>query len=114
MITLNNVSLPSPASLSVRTSLQGGTTAYNALGQLVQDGMRQKRTIEVSWVRLPESQLAVISGAVAEGFISCTYPDPLLGNRTMVCRVTGHSAQLWRYQAEGSAWADVRITLEEQ
>lgn len=114
MITLQNQSLPAPSSLSVRVSLQGGTAQYNTLGALVQDGMREKRTVEIAWSRLPAADLARLRQALTGGFLSCVYPDPLLGSRTMQCRCVSHSARVFRCEAGTPLWADVTLTLEEQ
>lgn len=115
MITLNELQLPSPAALRVKVTPQAGTAQYNTLGEMVQDGMREKRTVEIQWTRMPPGRLAALDSALDfSGFIACTYPDPLKGSRTMNCRVTGHSARIFRYQDGTPAWADVKITLEEQ
>lgn len=114
MITLSSLSLPSPASLSVHASLQGGAAQYNTLGQLVQDGMQEKRTVEILWTRLSASILSQLAQALQGGFLTCVYPDPLLGERTMRCRCASHSARVFQYLDGAPVWADVKITLEEQ
>lgn len=114
MITIGSLSLPSPSSLAVRVTLQGGTAQYNTLGVLVQDGVREKRTVDIAWNHLPAASLAQLSQALTGGFLTCGYPDPLLGSRQMSCRCTGQSAQVYRCQNGAPQWADVRITLEER
>ena len=114
MITIGSLSLPSPSSLAVRVSLQGGTAQYNTLGVLVQDGMREKRAVDILWNHLPVSSLALLSQALTGGFITCVYPDPLLGSRQMSCRCTAQSARVYRCENGAPQWADVRITLEER
>ena len=114
MITLQSLPLPSPAALSVKTALRGGTAQYNTLGELVQDGMKEKRTVEISWRSLPSSALGQLAEALSGGFLQCTYPDPLLGTRTMSCQCTQHCARVYRVQDGAAQWADVSVTLEEQ
>ena len=114
MITLQNQSFPAPSSLSVRVSPQGGTVQYNTLGNLVQDGVREKRTVEILWARLPLNDLTRLGQILTGGFFSCTYPDPLLGSRTMQCRCASHSARVFRCEAGTPLWADVTLALEEQ
>lgn len=115
MISLNDVSLPSPTGLSVRVRPQAGTAQYNTLGQLVQDGFRDKRTVKIAWTRMDGAALRALAAQLsAGGFFSLTYPDPLSGSRTMTCRATDQSARVWRYENGDPAWADVTLTLEEQ
>lgn len=115
MIQINDVALPAPASLSVQIIPQAGTAQYNTLGQLVQDGMKEKRTVEISWTRMPGDTLAALSGVLeAGGFFTVVYPDPLSGQRRMTARITDRFARVSRYQAQEIQWADVRLTLEEQ
>ena len=115
MITLNDLSLPAPSSLSVQVSPQGGTVHYNTLGHLLQDGMREKRTVDIAWARFPGAMLSQLDAALSfSDFMTLTYPDPLKGQRTMRCRSTRHSAQVYRFSGGQAVWADVKITLEEQ
>ena len=115
MISLNNVSLPAPTGLSVRVRPQAGTAQYNALGDLVQDGFRDKRTVEIAWSRMPASTLRSLAQLLsAGGFFTLVYPDPLSGSREMRCRATEQSARVWRYAEGEPKWADVALTLEEQ
>ncbi len=114
MITLQSILLPSPAALAVKTALQGGIAQYNTLGNLVQDGMKEKRTVEISWRSLPAASLGRLAEALSGGFLQCTYPDPLLGSRTMSCRCTQHCARVYRAQDGAPQWADVSVTLEER
>lgn len=115
MITLNSVSLPSPSGLAVRVRPQAGTAQYNTLGELVQDGFRDKRTVEITWSRMPASTLQSLAALLAAGgFFTLVYPDPLSGSREMRCRATEQSARVWQYQNGAPQWADVALTLEEQ
>lgn len=115
MITLNQLTLPAPSSLSVRVRPQGGIAQYNTLGQLVQDGFFDKRIVTVAWARMPGETLEALSALLADGgFFTLTYPDPLSGSRAMSCRVTDRSASVYRYQNGAPLWADVSLTLEEQ
>lgn len=115
MITLNDLSLPSPSSLSVSVSPRGGTSQYNALGQLVQDGMRDKRTVEICWRHMPGDQLAELSALLNQGgFFTLVYPDPLDGKREMRCCLHKQWAQVWQYRNDVPIWAQVQLTLEEE
>ena len=115
MISINQVSLPSPASLSVRTAIKGGTAQYNTMGQLVQDGMKKKRQVEIIWNRMPASFLSALAQLLEENdFLSLIYPDPLQGQRLMECRVLEHTARAWRYENGQTQWADVKLSLEER
>ncbi|MBQ9263743.1 MAG: hypothetical protein IJ189_05970 [Clostridia bacterium] len=114
MITIHETLLPSPTALSVRVTLQAGTAQYNTQGNLVQDGMREKRTVDIAWTRMSLDDLSSLAEAMADPFFDCAYPDPLLGNRTMRCRCTGKSASVFQYRDGVPVWADVKITLEEQ
>jgi len=114
MITLADVSLPAPSSLSVSVSLQGGSTQFNTLGERVQDGVREKRTVDISWRCLSAETLASLSQALNGDFLSCSYPDPLLGPRTMTCRCSRQSARVYRCPDSTPQWADVNLTLEER
>ena len=115
MITLNGVSLPSPATLSVRVTPQAGTAQYNTLGQTVLDNLRDKRTVEIGWSRMTGDALASLANLLSPGgFFTLVYPDPLSGSRTMTCRVREQAARVYQYQNEQPLWADVRLTMEEQ
>jgi len=115
MICLNGQSLPAPSSLSVRVSPQAGTAQYNTLGQLVQDGMRDKRTVEIAWVRMDAAALGILAAQLnAGGFMTLTYPDPLLGSREMSCHVREQSARVYRLQGGAPQWADVTLIMEER
>lgn len=114
MITISGITLPAPSSLAVSVTQRGGSAQYNTLGELVQDGMKEKRTVDVSWRCLPAASLTLLSQALQGGFISCAYPDPLLGARSMTCRCTRHAARVYRVQENAPQWADVTLTLEER
>lgn len=114
-MTLNGLALPSPASLSVRVAPRSGTAQYNTLGQLVQDGIRDKRTVEITWTRMDSAALSALSALLNEGgFFTLIYPDPLSGSREMSCRAKEHSARVRRMQSGAPLWADVTLTLEER
>ena len=115
MLQLNGVSLPPPSSLSVRVMPRAGTAEYNSLGNLVQDGVKEKRTVEIGWVRISLADLAVLAAQLSPGgFITLTYPDPLSGSREMHCRAAGQSARVYRCRDGAPQWADVTLTLEER
>ena len=115
MISINGVSLPSPTALTVRVTPQAGTAQYNALGQTVLDNLRDKRTVDVAWSRLSAAALAALESLLSPGgFFTLVYPDPLSGSREMTCRVREQAARVWRYENGAPAWADVKLTLEEQ
>lgn len=114
MIQLNGVSLPAPASLAVRIQPRAGTTDYTTLGTLVQDGVREKRTVEIGWRRLSGADLSLLANQLNGGFFTCTYPDPLAGAKTIRCRAVDQSARVYQYKDGAPLWADVKITLEEQ
>ena len=114
MITLNNIVLPSPSALSVTVTPQAGTSQYNSLGLLVQDGVKNKRTVSLSWARMAASSLTELTELLAAGdFCTLTYPDPLSGSREMACRVREQSARVWRCDG-APQWADVKLILEER
>ncbi len=114
MITLNNIVLPSPSTLSVTVTPQAGTSQYNSLGLLVQDGVKSKRTVALSWARMASAALASLSSVLAgNDFFTLVYPDPLSGSREMACRVREQSARVWRCDG-APQWADVKLILEER
>ena len=115
MISINGVTLPSPTALAVKSEPKAGTTQYNTLGQLVQDGMRDKRTVEITWKRMAGESLAALAQLLSEGgFFTLIYPDPLSGRREMQCRAAEQSAKVYQYQDGTPLWADVKLTMEEQ
>ena len=114
-LRINGISLPTPSALSVETFRAGGTSQYNLLGELVQDNMRCKRRIRISWALLGPQGLAALSGALSgQGFLSCTYPDPLDGETTISCFCAGQSSEVFRCTDDGTAWKAVEIILEER
>ena len=115
MISLNGIVLPSPSNLMVRCMQKGGTAQYNSLGQLVQEGMQEKRHVEIIWNRLPASVLAQLAQSLhAGGFFPLVYPDPMAGNKEISCCASEYSARVWQYQDGKAAWADVKLSLEER
>ena len=115
MIRLNGIAFPSPSNLLVRCTPKGGVAQYNSLGQLVQEGMQEKRHVEIIWNRLPGSVLSQLAQILnAGGFFSLVYPDPMAGNREMSCYASEHSARVWQYRDGQAAWADVKLAVEEQ
>lgn len=114
MIRINNVLLLSPSTLSVQSTLQGGSARYNALGKMLLDGRREKRRVEIGWARLSASELAALSGALTEGFVTLSYPDPLAGQRQMECLVTEKEAQVWRMEQSAAYWAQVKLRFDER
>ena len=115
MILINDLSLPAPASLSVKIEPRTGVSQYNTLGQLVQDGVREKRTVEIAWTRMAAATLNQLAALLSPGgFFSLSYPDPLSGARVMSCRVMGQSARVCQYRNGAPLWADVQLILEEQ
>lgn len=115
MVRINGTQLPAPTALTVKVEPKAGTMQYNTLGQLLQDGMREKRTVEISWVRIAGSALAALAQQLsAGGFFTLTYPDPLSGEREMRCRVAAQCARVEAYRDGAPRWADVKLTLEEQ
>lgn len=115
MITLNGQALPAPSALSVRVTPQAGSARYNTLGQLVQDGMRDKRAVTLRWTRMESVTLEALAALLsAGGFLTLTYPDPLSGSRQMTCRAREQSARVWHWENGSARWADVTLTLEER
>ena len=115
MITINNVSLPSPTFLSVRVLPQAGTVRYNTLGQTIVDNMKEKRRVEIGWNRMTGAALSSLANLLsAGGFFTLVYPDPLSGSRSMTCRTREQSARVYQYQDGVPLWADVKLTMEEQ
>ena len=115
MITLNDVSLPSPTFLSVRVSSRAGSIQYNTLGQTILEGMKDKRTVEIGWTRMTGAALMSLANLLsAGGFFTLVYPDPLSGSRTMSCWAREQSARVYQYQNGVPLWADVKLTMEEQ
>lgn len=115
MISINGLSLPSPHAMTVQVEQKGGASQYNALGQLVQEGVRDKRTVEITWRRMAGDQLLRLSQVLeAGGFFTLVYPDPLSSRREMICCVKRQSARVWQYRQDMPEWADVQLTLEEQ
>ena len=114
MIQINSLSLPSPGSLSVQVELRGGSGQYNALGQWVMDGAREKRRVDISWPRMAGEHLTALAAELQQGgFFTLSYPDPLLGRREMCCRLTRQGARVWQYRDDTPLWADVQLILEE-
>lgn len=115
MITINGLSLPTPHALSIEVMPRGGSSQYNALGQLVQEGMLDKRIVEITWRRMAGNMLALLAGVLHQGgILRLSYPDPLSGTREMECFLKRHSARVWQYCNGVPGWADVQLTLEEQ
>ena len=115
MIILNGLSLPAPTALFVRVAPQCGVSEYNTLGQLVQDGVFQKRSVEITWTRMSGVSLGLLAQKLNEGdFFTLSYPDPLSGSREMRCRLTAQSARVYQYRDGVPTWADVKLMLEEQ
>ena len=115
MLSINGISLPSPTSLSVQVISRGGSTQYNVLGQMVRDGAREKRVLQIAWSRMTADQLSVLSSLLESGqLLTLSYPDPLAGRREMSCFAADRSARVWQYRDGVPAWADVKLTLEEQ
>ena len=115
MISINGLSMPSPHALTVPIAKKGGISQYNALGQLVQEGMQDKRTVEITWRRMAGDQLLALSRVLAAGgFFTLIYPDPLSSRREMICCLKGQTARVWQYQQDMPQWADVQLILEEQ
>ena len=115
MLQINQLALPAPSSLTVLTKTKAGVAKYNAQGQLVMDGVRQKRQVEISWTRMAATALSQLAGELEPGgFLTLTYPDPLEGGKQISCYVTERSARVWQYQNGAAAWADVVLKLEER
>ncbi|MBQ6803266.1 MAG: hypothetical protein IJP04_01290 [Clostridia bacterium] len=115
MLSINDVVLPSPHSLSVKITPKTGSTQYNTRGQLLQDGVQEKRTVEIVWVRLNQDDLSLLAGQLNPGgFFTCNYPDPLKGQTEITCRLSGQQATVYHYQPAAPLWADVKLILEEQ
>lgn len=114
MISINDTSLPTPASLSVHVTMQTGSVHYNALGQMLLDGRKEKRKVEIGWARLGSQELTALSSLLTGGFITLSYPDPLAGQREMEGLVTEKDARVWRFENNQAAWADVKLTVEER
>ena len=94
---------------------KAGVAKYNTLGQLVTDGVQQKRQIEIRWTRMAATAIALLFQELeAGGFCTLVYPDPLEGNKQISCHVTERSARVWQYQNGAAAWADVALKLEER
>ena len=115
MISINGTPLPSPTALAVKVEPKAGSAQYNTLGQLLQDGMREKRTVEIAWARMAGEALAGLTRLLsAGGFFTLTYPDPLSGSREIRCRAAEQSARVGEYRDGAPLWADVKLTMEEQ
>lgn len=115
MLQINQLTLPAPSSLLVQVKSRAGVSKYNAQGQLVMDGVQQKRLVEIRWTRMAASALAQLAQELESGgFFTLSYPDPLSGPQQISCYATERSARVWQYQNGNAAWADVELKLEER
>lgn len=115
MIAINGTRLPSPGSLSVRKVRRVGSTDYNSLGKMVQDGVREKNIVEIIWPRMSASVLSELAALLESApFFQLSYPDPLEGNREMEGWAAEKQARVWKFEGGMPAWADVKLVVEER
>ena len=115
MIWINQLALPAPSALQVRVKPRAGTSKYNTKGQLVMDGVQQKRQVELTWARMAAPALAALFAELdAGGFLTLTYPDPLAGGTQISCYASERSARVFQYKNDAAVWADVTLKLEER
>lgn len=114
MIHIQDLSLPVPSACVVEITGQAASRRYNTLGQLVMDGRREKRTLDLRWSRMEENMLmqlfSLLDGAA---FFDITYPDPVAGEKTITCFCADRGAKIWQYAGQ-ARWADVHVKLEER
>ena len=114
MITIEQMCLPAPHAFSVEIMQRAGTEKYNTLGQRIMDGQKEKRLLNISWVRLERNVMARLFTLLDEKMLfSVTFPDPADGEKTLLCHAVGRSARVWQFPGE-AAWAVVQLKLEEQ
>ena len=115
MISLNDVTLPTPSSLKVSVSPGRRQVRYNSLGEKLLDGQYEKTTVEISWARMDSTALASLAQLLqSDVFFTLVYPDPLSGQRQITCHVVGRTAQVFSLRGTSPAFSALTLKLEER
>lgn len=79
MLKIDTVSVANPKDFKVTIENVYGTEDENALGEQIADRVAVKRSIEITWGLLSQSDCSAIITALGPVFIDLEYPDPNLG-----------------------------------
>lgn len=76
VITVNGTALPSPTILSSADEIiWSANTGRVASGKMLGDVVAEKKTLDVTWEMLTESQAALIKNGLASGFFPIIFRD---------------------------------------
>lgn len=76
IISVGGVALPAPVSLSIADQIiWSAATGRSADGTMVGDVVAEKKTLEISWGILTESQYLLIKRNLTSGFFSISFRD---------------------------------------
>lgn len=115
IIKFGGAAMPSPSKMNIEIVDVGDSSRRNARGDRIVDRIAIKRAIELEWSCLNQQELALITAATTEPFITVECLDPVgAGLREGVFRVVSHAAGVLRADERGCMWRDVTMKLEEK
>lgn len=76
MLTINGVKVASPDTYSVTIADLDASANRSGNGTLFRDRVAVKRTIDVSWTQIKDTDLSVLLTNMSSVFFSVTYLDP--------------------------------------
>ena len=109
-------SVPSPDTYKVTIADLDASGDRSGNGTLYRDRVAVKRTIEVGWYTLSESNLSVLLTKVSDVFFTVTYKDPQLNAmRTAKFYVSDRNQGVAIKQSDGTyAWRDISFSFVER
>lgn len=82
MLQINGVVMPAPLPYTVNIQDLDGNSGRAADGGMIRDRVGTKRSINLEWANLSDSEAALVLSSVSSIFFPVIYDDPLEGTNT--------------------------------
>jgi len=92
MLEINGVVMPAPLPYTVNMQDLDGSSGRAADGGMIRDRIGTKRSINLEWANVTNSEAALILSAVSPIFFTAIYDDPLEGENTVKTFYVGDRA----------------------
>lgn len=113
-ILLNGVAVAAPLPYKVSINDLDAESGRNAKGDLLRDRIAVKRSIELSWGVLSQSETTAILNAVSPVFFPVQYDDPQLGTVIKTFYVGNRDVPLMLKSTSGTFYKGLGFNIVER
>ena len=98
-----------------RNDIDGTNAGRNLLGNMIRDRVATKIRLDITCRKLSYQELKTLNGLLYPEYVSASYDDPLLGNRSAIMYCNKTEAEIFRRKPNGTEqWTPSGFSLVEK